>query len=863
MPTLRVDPSSLFAWLLHTTFQASVLILMVLVLSLAMRRYIEARWRSLLWLLVLVRLVLPVVPASSVSLFNWIGGGPVRPVGESVLAVPATPQGVPVLPAGLSSGPQLNAADSELPLSLVRQGPAPQTPSVDPGISIDQRGLSLWEIGLLVWAAGAGGLAVYVAWINVRLWIAIRKARAVQDPAVLALLDECRKRMGLRAAPLLVESPQARMPALFGLFRPRLVLPVGMAGVSTTEPPVKAPAALRAPAALPTERLRHIFLHELAHLKRRDLLTGWLAACVQVIHWFNPLVWLAFRRMRADREVAADALALAALRPAEPRQYAETLIELAQFFSRPAPLAAVAGILEGHADLKRRIASIARPRRISRMQTILMPILVVLVGCVGLTDSSESRGPSDRSNMNDAGKQGLATPRPAAITDSPDSTVDASGRIVDRIDYPFVDDPQVVGRWQSVDFVREVEDFDPAAPKWKGSLYLKELVLLPEGQSVRPWWIWTKGLIIHKDDRTASKYVIREINATTYMFFEWKSGDYTIRHEKPQYYVLKKVSSDVSDMKPLPRNTGTRPAVIADSPDSTVDASGRIVDRIDYPFVDDPQAIGKWESVDFVTHISDFDPAARKWKGDLFFKQMILLPNGKSIYASITWTKGLICDAGDRTASKYVIRQMNGSTYMFYEWKSGDYVIFHMRPSYYVLMKVSSDVSGVKPAWLDPRASEAFQRELPEKVAKLDISKAGRADVIRLFGEPGQYSFENKVFGEDHLPDYYVMLYPASFSVFMHKDQIVELRFEAPGYRFEGKFQVGDSLEKALEVMGRPTRTVNGEKLLFEDGVLYKNAKRGVWATREGYYARKDRNVRIFFQDDKVTALYVTRPAAE
>ena len=53
---------------------------------------------------------------------------------------------------------------------------------------------------------------------------------------------------------------------------------------------------------------------------------------------------------------------------------------------------------------------------------------------------------------------------------------------------------------------------------------------------------WTKGLVL--DDDTASKYIIREIDGSSYMFYEWKSGDYTIRYMKPSYYVLKKVSAE-------------------------------------------------------------------------------------------------------------------------------------------------------------------------------------------------------------------------------------------------------------------------------------------------------------------------------
>ena len=114
-----------------------------------------------------------------------------------------------------------------------------------------------------------------------------------------------------------------------------------------------------------------------------------------------------------------------------------------------------------------------------------------------------------------------------------------NGRTVDRIDYPFVPDQEAIGSWTSVDFVKTIEDFDPAYKSWKGDLYLKGLILYRDGTTSGPWQ-WTKGIIVHPVDRTASRYLIKEYNGTKYMFFEWKSNDYSVRHEKPLLYVLKK-----------------------------------------------------------------------------------------------------------------------------------------------------------------------------------------------------------------------------------------------------------------------------------------------------------------------------------
>ncbi len=110
----------------------------------------------------------------------------------------------------------------------------------------------------------------------------------------------------------------------------------------------------------------------------------------------------------------------------------------------------------------------------------------------------------------------------------------------DNIDLPFVNDPQVLGVWKSVDFVADASKFNPEQPTWKDKLYLKGLTFLENGKTPQPWMTWTKGVVIHHGDKTASHYEIREINGMSYMFFEWKSGDVTIWGMKPRYFVLQR-----------------------------------------------------------------------------------------------------------------------------------------------------------------------------------------------------------------------------------------------------------------------------------------------------------------------------------
>lgn len=284
----------------------------------------------------------------------------------------------------------------------------------------------------------------------------------------------------------------------------------------------------------------------------------------------------------------------------------------------------------------------------------------------------------------------IATPLIAIICFFALSAVAFAGinalRNTDNTDYPFVDDARVKGKWESVDFVRKIEDFSPGKKYWKSVPYLTSLVFADEGKmlvSVNNGNLaytnttWTKDMVISKQDKTAEKYIIEDIDGTTYMFYQWKSGDYIFRNMEPYYYVLKKVDSkDYSNYQVK---------VVKE-------------DNVDYPFVDDAGMKGKWKSVDFIQSIGDFKPGEKSCMEDLFLTGLDISENGKITFTtendsislpSITWTKGLIINKeGVNTASKCEIKEIDGAAYMFFEWKSGDYVYRGMTPYYYVLKKV-------------------------------------------------------------------------------------------------------------------------------------------------------------------------------
>jgi len=559
--------------------EASLLLGLVLLL----RPFLTSRpqVRSALWLVLVLRLGLAWVP--------WPGiGVPVKvpPVQDIRLQE--------VVPVTADAAPVANGTGSPS---------RPQRPSLP------------WrDVVAVGWLLGVLAFGMRLAWANLRLWWAVRQGRVLTRQPILDLLERCKADLGIRTPLVIILTDRVPGPALFGLLRPRLLL---------------SPAVLD---TLSEEGLRHVLLHELAHLQRLDLLWAWLAAALQVIHWFNPLLWWAFRQMRADREVACDALALRVLPPSEVAAYGRTLLGLQETLRPSAPLPSLAGIGEDATHFSRRILMISRFKPGPRWGAASLALVGLTAALFGVHLVAQEVMPKR-----------LAQP------------------IRDNVRVPFQTDPEVLGGWRAVDFVKRVEDFVPGKPRVKASeLYLKTMFFRPDGTT--NWaFTWTKGLVLHDGDETASRYLIRQADGRTLLFMEWKSGDYTLYGMTPQWYVLEK--------------------------DPTLaDVRSRRTDNIDVPFADDPALVGTWTWADLVEKEEDFKPGQKAFQGRFMLPNLVVLPGGKT-QGPWSWTRGLLIHPGDRTAAAYRIREMEGRTYLMWEFKNGDYIFRGAKPHWIVMTR--------------------------------------------------------------------------------------------------------------------------------------------------------------------------------
>lgn len=163
------------------------------------------------------------------------------------------------------------------------------------------------------------------------------------------------------------------------------------------------------------------------------------------------------------------------------------------------------------------------------------------------------------------------------------------------------------------------------------------------------------------------------------------------------------------------------------------------------------------------------------------------------------------------------------------------------------------------PAWAQDQPATSEDSGITTRIDELAAKGGSLEDVIAVLGEPARYGWSGQTFTKDNLPDRYIAFYTGGLSVWMASGKVNEVRLHGgpPEYRFAGKLGIGSSLEEVLAVLGEPGRTVTGGELTYEDNVLYRDCTPREGTGTVSYYARPDKRVRVFMEDDRVTALFL------
>lgn len=376
--------TAVFETVLNMSAGAGILALLVLGARAVIGRR-AAAFLPVLYALLFLRLALPVSIPSPLSVQN-------------VLPIPGT--GVAARGADAQAGAALEEAEVA---AEPQPGPAPNAAAAGAAALPAQSGaritggagagLSVWDIAAIIWLAGAAALLMALLLGNTLFARRLKKNRVYDAPGLAALLDGCKAQMGIKRRVSVIRCGEAGTAAVYGVLRPKLLIAPGAFG------------------PLSKAQKRHVLLHELAHIRRGDTLTGLAATALCVLHWFNPLVWAAFHLMRRDAEVLCDAAVLRGLDEDGRQSYAATLLRLA---GPPRAPRLVTALFISKANIKRRMTMIVQHRKKSALFTALAALLTLFVAAAGCATALTEDAPPAAPAAPIVEEMPIATPVPAA-----------------------------------------------------------------------------------------------------------------------------------------------------------------------------------------------------------------------------------------------------------------------------------------------------------------------------------------------------------------------------------------------------------------------------------------------------------------
>jgi bla regulator protein blaR1 len=360
----------LFTELIYRAGTASVLILLLLVSKRIFHNALSPRWHYYIWLLLMIRLIVPFAPESSFSIYSVFYSAAEKinlPVTETLSRFPS-PLSDTLIQDERTDNTQPVKYPDQIDIGVTTPGNENSATDIIDSPANSMRSLSLIRIAALLWLSGIIILSVYILCINIAFARNVRRYYTpLSDLRIEGILKNCKSMLGIRRRISILTTKKVRTPSLYGLITPCILVSASYM------------------SQLSDDDIKYIFLHELSHYKRKDIAFNWLLTCLQIIYFFNPLIWYAFYKIHNDCEVACDAEVLKHLNQDEHQQYGNTLIKLIRLYSESNFIPATAGISKNKSNYKRRILMIHKFKKSKWTGTLLALFIIFAVAVVGLT----------------------------------------------------------------------------------------------------------------------------------------------------------------------------------------------------------------------------------------------------------------------------------------------------------------------------------------------------------------------------------------------------------------------------------------------------------------------------------------------
>ena len=339
----------LFKTILISSAMGSFLVIIIILIKKLFKNKLSASWHYYIWMLLILRLAIPYSFQSPLSIFNIF----TKPLSNIEVSLK-----IPSIKNAEVKQSNVNNTVANNPITV---------PSVNIN-NIKTGDLVLFNIASIIWCIVMIGTLLFIFIFNMVFNKRLRSQEICKYKETLYILKSCQDMTRIKGYIPITYSSNISGVSLYGTFKPKIIISSKITHNFTVE------------------QKKHIFLHELIHLKYKDIFINSIMFILVIINWFNPIIWYSYYRMQQDCELACDEKVLYYLQPNCYNNYGSTIINMAELFSKSHNLFNGVALISNRSNLKRRISMIKSFKGKSFKWSLIGITVIILISLVCLVN---------------------------------------------------------------------------------------------------------------------------------------------------------------------------------------------------------------------------------------------------------------------------------------------------------------------------------------------------------------------------------------------------------------------------------------------------------------------------------------------
>lgn len=345
----------IFEVILLSSLIGSIIVAIILITKLIFKNTLNSIFHYYIWLILLIKLIIPFGPQVSLNISN---------IYENFHIQSTTNENAEDSQISTSKQPKDTNLDDSLSTASFQDS---NKSIISSHINISsQNRVHIEKVFFFIWIFGIVLLTGILVLGHKKLRDILITSTKNVDSKHKKILYNCMNVMNIITDVELSYSSKISSPSLCGLIKPKILIPISVVD------------------KISDDEFKYIVIHELTHLKNKDVFINWVITLLSIIYWFNPILLYGFHKIRQDCEFSCDCKVISYLGQGENLQYGNALIRVLELVGSSNRIVGTTAVVMNNSEIKRRLVMISKYKKINTKSIFLGVVIFIIIGGLGI-----------------------------------------------------------------------------------------------------------------------------------------------------------------------------------------------------------------------------------------------------------------------------------------------------------------------------------------------------------------------------------------------------------------------------------------------------------------------------------------------